>query len=1076
MANAVISDRIRESTNVEGTGNVTLLGTSNAFQTFTSGVGIGSQTWYCIVDYDNNAWEAGYGTLVSSSLFTRDAVYDSSNNNNIVSFLPGRKIIFVPLPAKRTLAYPLDSYFLQISGSTAISGNLVVLGSSSISGGIPASQILPGTMSGNFFISGNVSIPGTASVGVLYTLYTTSSVIFQSGSTIWGDTLDDTHRVTGSLLVTGSTIIGNLLSSGTGSFTGGRINFGTTLAHIRTDGTYTYLQSPTDAGGITIGSNSVYINSASTALIAEGTTTDLGRATGNQFRDGWISRNLAVGVSASIGTSLIVNTDPGGAAFLRMPANAAESIARFGTLEIQTLSNDASGGTAWIFNNAYFVNGVSYKYRLGGKAQRLYMNDGGVIEFGFAPSGSANANAIFTNTLAISEYSSSFSTHISGTTAYFKETAGAGVGLVYEAGTMLRISGDNTAISFNQTAGRRMNLGVNSRIVIDEAIGNGTVSIGNLFAVGANAVSGALLGVDPGNVNVTVGNAVTTNAPNFVLAGRTSGGTTRSYVFQPTNGTDNILRILNGVGGATIMAFDGANGTAIAGGGAFIVTGSSQTVLTVETINNAVATYIALKSSGSFTWYFGRGITLGSDGSFEIYNAARSEQSLYISSASGHISLSTPVTASQSSYFNAIATFNNDIAFINTTNAKVSQLVGDLFIDTNTAGKRITMRPGLTDTVSMTAGVVGVTGSLAIQNSSNLNIATFNNNGGPGGGGGLIISGTNRTISMVGDQGTSVGGLYIYTPVYSSDYGLHVVSEGGSARIKFTGALNLYAHASNLTSASNADPVAIFTTIGGLTAANYTSSGSSAQYAWNDSSGGSNGKYWRITTGAAVMRLQMLNDAANIAVDVWSVTRADVTASAMVVSTPLFQVGAGGGNSQFLVGPSVPSADNSSRIELRSSNVARNWQIDSNTLIGSTLSFTPSTVVGGTSYTTPVVKMNTAGVIISGSISMTATDSAIDASSIQFSLTSGSLKTITQAKYGFLYVTENTVTGAQALYALRNSTSSIIWQNASTYGTAKNNPSTFNVYWDVGTSSYIIQQGATGSTCIFVIRHDKMSA
>jgi hypothetical protein len=263
MLVAVVADRVKESTNVEGTGTASLLGAPPTFQTFAHGVGVGNKTFYVIVDPENNAWESGYGTLLTTTTLSRDAVYESSNNNTWVPFAFGRKTIFLPLPAKRAVYYPLDSYDLQLSGSGIFSGSFQVLGSASVgtlaasfitgtfkgdgsaltgvtatatssisvsssyattasftstasfASRVLASGIAPGTMSGDFLINGNVSIPGTASVGLLYSIYTTASVIFQSGSTIWGDTLDDLHRVTGSLLVTGSSVFtGPLTASG----------------------------------------------------------------------------------------------------------------------------------------------------------------------------------------------------------------------------------------------------------------------------------------------------------------------------------------------------------------------------------------------------------------------------------------------------------------------------------------------------------------------------------------------------------------------------------------------------------------------------------------------------------------------------------------------------------------------------------------------------------------------------------------------------------------------------------------------------------------------------------------------
>ena len=60
------------------------------------------------------------------------------------------------------------------------------------------------SIAGTKTFTGDISIQGTASINHLETIYETSSVIYSSGSTKFGDTLDDTHIRTGSLLITGS--------------------------------------------------------------------------------------------------------------------------------------------------------------------------------------------------------------------------------------------------------------------------------------------------------------------------------------------------------------------------------------------------------------------------------------------------------------------------------------------------------------------------------------------------------------------------------------------------------------------------------------------------------------------------------------------------------------------------------------------------------------------------------------------------------------------------------------------------------------------------------------------------------
>ena len=58
------------------------------------------------------------------------------------------------------------------------------------------------------YIEGNLTASAayltSASIGHLETIYETASVIYTSGSTKFGDTSDDTHERTGSLLVSGN--------------------------------------------------------------------------------------------------------------------------------------------------------------------------------------------------------------------------------------------------------------------------------------------------------------------------------------------------------------------------------------------------------------------------------------------------------------------------------------------------------------------------------------------------------------------------------------------------------------------------------------------------------------------------------------------------------------------------------------------------------------------------------------------------------------------------------------------------------------------------------------------------------
>jgi hypothetical protein len=75
-------------------------------------------------------------------------------------------------------------------------------------------------LTGSQYISGNLYINGTASIDYLVSSYESSSIIYSSGSTKFGDTLDDTHEFTGSVTITGSAFSEYWSGSFSGSFFG----------------------------------------------------------------------------------------------------------------------------------------------------------------------------------------------------------------------------------------------------------------------------------------------------------------------------------------------------------------------------------------------------------------------------------------------------------------------------------------------------------------------------------------------------------------------------------------------------------------------------------------------------------------------------------------------------------------------------------------------------------------------------------------------------------------------------------------------------------------------------------------
>jgi len=99
-----------------------------------------------------------------------------------------------------------DTLFQDGFGTGSLSGSYELTGS----------QFISGTL----HVTGNLEVTGTASIGYLETIYETSSIIYSSGSTKFGDDTSDTHEFTGSVTISGSAYSEDWSGSFSGSFFG----------------------------------------------------------------------------------------------------------------------------------------------------------------------------------------------------------------------------------------------------------------------------------------------------------------------------------------------------------------------------------------------------------------------------------------------------------------------------------------------------------------------------------------------------------------------------------------------------------------------------------------------------------------------------------------------------------------------------------------------------------------------------------------------------------------------------------------------------------------------------------------
>lgn len=119
-------DRVRETTETTGTGDLTMLGAVAGYQSFFDAFGAVSGVPYAIED--GTDWEVGTGTVVDADTFSRDDVEASSNAGALVNWPAGEKQVFHGLLTRDAEAIGL----IEVSddaGASSDPARMLVVGS-----------------------------------------------------------------------------------------------------------------------------------------------------------------------------------------------------------------------------------------------------------------------------------------------------------------------------------------------------------------------------------------------------------------------------------------------------------------------------------------------------------------------------------------------------------------------------------------------------------------------------------------------------------------------------------------------------------------------------------------------------------------------------------------------------------------------------------------------------------------------------------------------------------------------------------------------------------------------------------
>lgn len=93
----VVADRVKQSCNITGFGNIVLTASVVGYQTFATVCSDGDVFHYVAVNLVDGTWETGLGTYVAATSNILRSVLHSSDGNNPINFGGGAKEVFISL-------------------------------------------------------------------------------------------------------------------------------------------------------------------------------------------------------------------------------------------------------------------------------------------------------------------------------------------------------------------------------------------------------------------------------------------------------------------------------------------------------------------------------------------------------------------------------------------------------------------------------------------------------------------------------------------------------------------------------------------------------------------------------------------------------------------------------------------------------------------------------------------------------------------------------------------------------------------------------------------------------------------
>jgi trimeric autotransporter adhesin len=651
----ILNDRVRETTNVTGTGSASLLGAVTGYQSF-SVIGNGNTTYYTIADQGGPSWEVGLGTYSSGTL-ARTTVLASSNSGSLVNFTAGTKDVFVTQPSEKAVYADASGNVSALgtvsSGTWNASTIVTTYGGTGLSSytagdlpyyasGTALSKLGIGT--NGYILQSNGSAPtwvaassvvggaGGSNTQVQYN--SSGSLAGSANMTFNGTSLTLANDASISGLTVGkgggagatNTTFGNsalATNSGDNSCTA----IGYNALNANTSGTY----------NTAVGFNSALSNTTGTDNSAFGrralrlnTTGSFNTAIGDQALDGntTASNNTAVGYQAGYsGTTGTRNT------FLGSTAGYGVTGSRIVAVGDNTLATSTSGNDNVAIGD-YTMRAYtgSSSTAVGAQAMANGTSNSGDNNTAIG-AGSLNANASGASNTAVGASALTSNTTASNNTAvgyqagYSGTVASYNTYLGYTAGYS-NTGNYSTFLGYqagkNSTAGYEIAIGANAMLATTTGYGNIAIGIGaletnttggNNIAIGYQALDQNTTASSSVAVGYQAGYSATTNGLNTFIgaaAGYNATGANNTFV-----GNSSGTNVTSGAKNTILGCYNGTQG------GLNIQTSSNYIVLS-DGDGNPQA-YCNGSTAGQSIWWFGLGGTSAVDsGAIQINGSSAS--------------------------------------------------------------------------------------------------------------------------------------------------------------------------------------------------------------------------------------------------------------------------------------------------------------------------------------------------------------------------------------------------------------------------------------------------------------------